>query len=151
MALAGIGIGFGFRPDYQGIKSQFAQLGQDLQAGKLSQAQQDYATLSQKLAPPQLDTATISLLAQQLSAAANGGSSTANAGTNTAAASTPAQSSGSASTASNASGNGSQALSQVGQALQGGNLSQAQQAYQTLQQALGQGGCLLYTSDAADE
>src|SRR5271163_4052253 len=32
---------------FQQIQSEFQQLGQDLQAGNLSQAQQDYATLSQ--------------------------------------------------------------------------------------------------------
>src|SRR5271156_61338 len=44
------------RGNFQQIQSEFQQLGQDLQAGNLTQAQQDYATLSQKF--PNAQSAT---------------------------------------------------------------------------------------------
>lgn len=37
------------QPAFQQIKTEFQQLGQDLQSGNLAQAQQDYTTLSQNL------------------------------------------------------------------------------------------------------
>jgi hypothetical protein len=43
---------------FQQIQSEFQQLGQDLQAGNLTQAQQDYATLSQNFPNAQGGTAT---------------------------------------------------------------------------------------------
>ena len=43
---------------FQQIRSEFQQLGQDLQAGNLTQAQQDYATLSQNF--PNAQTGTTS-------------------------------------------------------------------------------------------
>jgi outer membrane protein assembly factor BamD (BamD/ComL family) len=44
--------------NFQQIQSEFQQLGQDLQAGNLSQAQQDYATLSQNFPNAQSATTT---------------------------------------------------------------------------------------------
>lgn len=44
------------RGNFQQIQSEFQQLGQDLRAGNLSQAQQDYATLSQNF--PNAQSAT---------------------------------------------------------------------------------------------
>jgi len=43
---------------FQGVQSQFQQLGQDLQAGNLWQAQEDYATLSQYLPGGSQSTST---------------------------------------------------------------------------------------------
>jgi hypothetical protein len=43
---------------FQQIQSEFQQLGKDLQAGNLTQAQQDYATLSQNFSNAQTSTAT---------------------------------------------------------------------------------------------
>ena len=43
--------------NFQQIQDEFQQLGQDLQAGNLSQAQQDYATLSQNFQNAQSQTA----------------------------------------------------------------------------------------------
>lgn len=44
--------------NFQQIQSEFQQLGKDLQSGNLTQAQQDYATLSQNFANAQASTAT---------------------------------------------------------------------------------------------
>ena len=44
--------------NFQQIQSEFQQLGKDLQAGNLTQAQQDYATLSQNFPNAQTSTAT---------------------------------------------------------------------------------------------
>jgi outer membrane protein assembly factor BamD (BamD/ComL family) len=51
---------------FQGVQRQFQQLGQDLQAGNLTQAQEDYATLSQYLpgGSQSTSTATNSPIAQ---------------------------------------------------------------------------------------
>src|SRR5271168_5288295 len=43
---------------FQQIQSEFQQLGQDLQTGNLTQAQQDYATLSQNFPNAQTGTTT---------------------------------------------------------------------------------------------
>jgi outer membrane protein assembly factor BamD (BamD/ComL family) len=43
---------------FQQVQSEFQQLGQDLQAGNLTQAQQDYLTLSQNFPNAQTATAT---------------------------------------------------------------------------------------------
>jgi chromosome segregation ATPase len=43
--------------NFQQIQSEFQQLGKDLQAGNLKQAQQDYATLSQNFGSAQASTA----------------------------------------------------------------------------------------------
>ena len=42
--------------NFQQIQTEFQQLGQDLQAGNLTQAQQDYATLSQNFPAAQTQT-----------------------------------------------------------------------------------------------
>src|SRR5271156_5275704 len=47
----------GGRGNFQQIQSEFQQLGQDLQTGNLTQAQEDYATLSQNF-PNQQNAAT---------------------------------------------------------------------------------------------
>jgi hypothetical protein len=44
--------------NFQHKQSEFQQLGQDLQTGNLTQAQQDYATLSQNFPNAQTGTAT---------------------------------------------------------------------------------------------
>jgi hypothetical protein len=107
--------------NYQKVQSEFKQLGQDLQAGNLTQAQADFVTLSQSLASN-----------QQTGAVSSSGSSPASppnfVGPN--AVSQPPQ-------ANSASGSHHrihfrQALSQLGQALQAGNLVAAQQAFATM-------------------
>jgi len=42
-----------YQSQFQQVKSAFQQLGTDLQAGSLAQAQQDFATLSQTISPSQ--------------------------------------------------------------------------------------------------
>ncbi len=108
--------------NFQNVQSEFKQLGQDLQAGNLTQAQADFVTLSQSLASN-----------QQTGAVTSAGSSPASpptfVGPN--AVNQPAQ-------ANSASGSHHrihfrQALSQLGQALQAGNLAAAQQAFATME------------------
>jgi hypothetical protein len=142
---------------FQQIQQGFQQLGQDLQSGNLSQAQSEFSTFEQLL-PNQLQTTTstsqsgsqstspvaqaISQLGQDL-----------NSGNLTAAQSDfttlqqdlqQQQSSGAVHAHHHHFGGGSQASSQqngtaslfasLGQALQAGNLTAAQQTYSTLQQ-----------------
>jgi len=109
--------------NYQKVQGEFKQLGQDLQAGNLTQAQSDFVVLSQSLASN-----------QQTSASSSAGASPATpptfVGPNAVSQSTNA---GSAS-ASHHRIHFRQALSQLGQALQAGNLSAAQQAFATMEQ-----------------
>ena len=142
---------------FQQIQSQFQQLGQDLQSGNLAQAQADFATLTQELpsaqqqssaatstssiaqafqtlgqdlqagnlAAAQQDFATIQQDAQQ--ASASGQTQTYHHGHHHGASSTQQETNTLA-----------QAFGALGQALQSGNLSSAQQAYASLQQDLQQ-------------
>jgi outer membrane protein assembly factor BamD (BamD/ComL family) len=99
--------------NFKNIKSEFQQLGQDLQSGNLTQAETDYTTLSQQL-PSSFTNATAS--------------STANSAASTTASTATAQSP------------LAQAFSQLGQDLQSGNLQGAAQLYSNIQQDLQQGG-----------
>jgi len=93
------------------VHSEVQQLGQDLQAGNLAGAQQDFAALSKNF-PTAAQTSASSTTASATTGLTNTGSTTAGTtGTS------PAQ-----------------AFSAVGQALQSGNLSAAQTAFATLQQ-----------------
>ena len=108
---------------FQKVQSEFKQLGQDLQSGNLTQAQADFLTLSQSLAS-----------GQQTGAFTSTGSSPASSPNFVG----PTALTRSAQTHS-ASGSHHrvhfhQALSQLGQALQAGNLSAAQQAFAAMQQ-----------------
>jgi hypothetical protein len=93
-----------YQSRFQQIRSEFQQLGQDLQSGNLTQAQSDFATLSQNLS----------------------GTSQ-----NSTAATTPAATTTAATTSNNSV---AQAFAQLGQDLQSGNLQAAQQDFATLQQ-----------------
>jgi outer membrane protein assembly factor BamD (BamD/ComL family) len=90
----------------QQIKSEFQQLGQDLQSGNLNQAQSDFTTLT-----------------QNLSAIVQGGTNAATAATTTPANPTAATTSPIL-----------QAFNQLGQDLQSGNLQAAQQDFTNIQQ-----------------
>jgi outer membrane protein assembly factor BamD (BamD/ComL family) len=109
---------------FQQLKSEFQQLGQDLQAGNLTKAQSDYATLSQNFPG-----------ASQTGAAA---------ATTTAAAATTAAPTNGTTTAASTSTTGNstvaQQFAQLGQDLQSGNLQAAVQDYSNLQQTAQQGG-----------
>jgi hypothetical protein len=125
--------------NYQQLRTQFNQLGQDLSAGNLSQAQSDFVTLSQAAATQfgsnspitqalssvgqALQSGSVSA-AQQAFSALSGGAVGPNAVSHH-------------SHGHHRLGGSSQLeqeLQQLGQALQSGNLSGAQQAFATLQQ-----------------
>src|SRR5208337_3190209 len=91
----------------QKVQNEFKQLGQDLQSGNLTQAQADFVTLSQSLAsPPNFVGPTALTQSPQAHAA-----SSSHHGVHL-----------------------HRALSQLGQALQVGNLSAAQQAFAAMEQ-----------------
>jgi hypothetical protein len=108
----------------QKVQNEFKLLGQDLQSGNLTQAQADFVTLSQSLTTPANFVGPTALGNQ--------------AGANSSAANPPNIVGPTALThsapASHHRVHLHQALSQLGQALQAGNLSAAQQAFQTMSQ-----------------
>jgi hypothetical protein len=126
--------------NYQKVQSEFKQLGQDLQAGNLTQAQADFVTLSQSLASN-----------QQTGAVSSAGSSPASpsnfVGPNAVSQPTQAHSASS----SHHRIHFRQALSQLGQALQAGNLSAAQQAFATMEQIWQQFGSSAVSSTATTQ
>jgi hypothetical protein len=103
---------------FQQIRTEFQQLGQDLQSGNLTQAQSDYATLSQDF-PGVVATPAAASTATALEAAATNASASAT-GINPVA----------------------QAFTQLGQDLTSGNLRAAQRDYVNLQQDVQQVGQL---------
>jgi hypothetical protein len=139
---------------FQQIQSEFQQLSQDLQAGNLSQAQQDFAALQQNLpgAQVQPSSAVAGRLAQAFQALGqdlqSGNLSAAQQDFATIQQTAQQRAAGGAhghhhhrhaSGAQNQNQSNdaiSQAFGDLGQALQAGNLSQAQQAYTTIQQDL---------------
>ncbi len=140
---------------FQQIQSQFQQLGQDLQAGNLAQAQSDFATLTQELPSAQqqtgaaTSTSSIAQALQTLGQDLQSGNLSAAQQDFATIQQDAQQSSGSGHAHHNhlrhAIDNGqqdsntlSQAFGALGQALQSGNLSSAQQAYASLQQDLQQ-------------
>lgn len=140
----------------QNFRQEFQQLGQDLQAGNLSAAQSDFATL-QQLGPQTSTAATASSSSNPIQQAFNQLSQDLQSGNLTAAQQDYSniqqafqnQSSQSQSQVHPhhhhhmSGGEGSQIsqlFQQLGQALQSGNLSTAQQAYNSLSQDLQQLG-----------
>ena len=103
----------------QKVQNEFKQLGQDLQSGNLTQAQADFVTLSQSLASPPNFVGPTAL---QQGAGMTAGPSSANLPNK---AGPPA---------SHHRVHLRQALNQLGQALQAGNLSAAQQAFASMSQ-----------------
>lgn len=122
----------GIQSQYQQVRNQFKQLGQDLQAGNLSQAQSDFVTLSQSAATQfgssspiaqSLNTIGQDLQSGNLSAAQQAFNSIT-------------QASSAATTHHHHHSGGeqlSQSLGQLGQAIQSGNMSAAAQALATVQ------------------
>ncbi len=117
---------------YQQVRSEFKQLGQDLQSGKLTQAQTDFVTLSQSVTSQLSGTSpiaqTLSRIGQalqsgDLSAAQQAFSSMSTVGPSTR-----------HSHGHGAAGKLSQSLDQLRGALQSGDLSTAQQAFSAVQQ-----------------
>jgi outer membrane protein assembly factor BamD (BamD/ComL family) len=99
----------GTTPNFQQIREQFQQLGQDLQSGNLAQAQTDYASLSKDF--PGANQAGTAVVPTTGTTPAATGSTTTTGGTSL-----------------------SQEFAQLGQDLQSGNLQGAQQDYTNLQQ-----------------
>ena len=141
----------GAQTKFQQIQSQFQKVGQDLQSGNLTQAQADFATLSQELpSSQQTGAATTTGPTNTLAKAFQALGQDLQAG-NLAASQTDfatiqqdaqqQQSSGQAQGHHHHHGGGSsqasntleQAFTSLGTALQSGNLSSAQQAYATFQ------------------
>jgi hypothetical protein len=141
----------GAQTKFQQIQSQFQKVGQDLQSGNLTQAQADFATLSQELPSAQqagaaTTTGPTNTLAKAFQAlgqdlqSGNLAASQADFATIQQGAQQQ-QSSGQAQGHHHHHGGGSgqasntleQAFTSLGTALQSGNLSSAQQAYATFQ------------------
>ncbi len=122
----------GIQNQYQQVRNEFKQLGQDLQSGKLTQAQTDFVTLSQSVTSQLSATNPVAqtlgkigqaLQSGNLSAAQQAFSSMSTVGPST--------------RHSHGHGMGgklSQSLEQLGQALQSGDISTAQQAFSAVQQ-----------------
>jgi hypothetical protein len=151
MSVAGISSTGAFQQDFaqvnfQKAKSDFAQVGQDLQSGNLSQAQADFATLQKDL--PQNGQNTSNKIGQDFSslsqALQSGNLSSAQQAFSTV--QTDLQSAsqahhhhhhhGGGSQQNAASSAASQDFTQLGQDLQSGDLASAQKAFSTLQSDL---------------
>lgn len=145
---------------FQQIKTEFQQLGQDLQAGNLSQAQADYTSLSQNvpgLTQSQNAASPLAQAFQQLGQdlqsgnlqAARGDYSTVQQDTQQAASQARGHHHHHHAETSQESGSNQeqgaiqQAFSQLAQSLQAGSLSGAQSAFATLQNDLQQIGGFL--------
>jgi len=135
----------------QRIQSEFQQLGQDLQAGNLTQAQSDFSTLSQNISGPLQSNSTLAQAFSALGSALQSGNLSAAQQAYTALQQDVQQAGqghhhhhhagGSSQTTSSSTGSTlSQLFSTLGSALTAGNLSAAQTAYATLQQGLQQFG-----------
>jgi hypothetical protein len=140
----------GAQNKFQQIQSQFQKVGQDLQSGNLTQAQADFATLSQELPSAQqagaaTTTGATSTLAKAFQALGQdlkaGNLAASQADFATIQQDAQQQSSGQTQGHHHHHGGGSsqasntleQAFTSLGTALQSGNLSAAQQAYATFQ------------------
>ena len=156
MSVAGISSSlFNYTPqsvqnNFQQFQKEFQQLGQDLQSGNLTQAQQDYATLSQNL--PNTGSAAASPVLQalaQLGQDLNAGNLQAARQDYATAQQQASQVTGhhgrhhhhfensqSSSSSSSSSNSINQAFATLAQDLQAGNLSGAQSAFATLQNDL---------------
>ncbi|MGA2962171.1 MAG: hypothetical protein ABSD96_10905 [Candidatus Korobacteraceae bacterium] len=147
MSVSGISSSNLFNP--QQIQQEFKQLGKDLQSGNLSAAQADFVTLQQSA--PQSTSTSSSQSNNPIAQAFNqlgedlqsGNASAAQQDYSTIQQDLQNQASSSQATQGHhhhhhGGGSGeneiSQLMSQLGQSLQSGNLSSAQQAYSTLQQ-----------------
>ena len=139
----------GAQNKFQQIQSQFQKVGQDLQSSNLTQAQADFATLSQELPSAQQaggstttgPTNTLAKAFQALGRDLQAGNLAASQTDFATIQQAQQQSSGQAQGHHHHHGGGSsqasntlqQAFTSLGTALQSGNLSSAQQAYATFQ------------------
>jgi hypothetical protein len=126
----------------QKFQQEFQQLGQDLQSGNMTAAQSDFATLQQYAPQSNSTSQSNSPIAQEFSQLAkdiqSGNTSAAQQDYSTIQQDMQSHAAGGHHHHHGGGGGGqsavSQLMSQLGQALQAGNLSSAQQAYSTLQQ-----------------
>lgn len=122
--------------NYQQVRSEFQNLGQDLQAGNLAQAQTDFVTLSATASTQFGANSAVSKTLNTIGQALQSGDlSTAQQAFST----LPSGLTGHSGTGHGGSQRGTmhpylQGLDQLGQALQSGNLTGAQQAFAALQQ-----------------
>jgi hypothetical protein len=136
----------------QKIQSEFQQLGQDLQAGNLTQAQSDFSTLSQNVSGSVQNNSSLAQAFSALGSALQSGNVSAAQKAYTTLQQDVQQAgmghhhhhrhAGSSSQSTNSSTESTmgQLFSSLGSALTAGNLSAAQTAYSTLTQDLSQLG-----------
>lgn len=141
----------------QKIQNEFQQLGQDLQAGNLTQAQSDFSTLSKNISSPlqsnsalaQAFTAVGSALQSGSLATAQQAYATLQQGVQQTARALHRHGqsgSGSQTAVSSTVSTLSQAFNSLSSALQAGNLSAAQTAYSALSQDVQQAGAITGSS-----
>jgi predicted lipoprotein len=139
IASAGLSQLASIHRNYQQVQGEFKQLGQDLQAGNLTGAQTDFVTLSQSVATQLAGNSPAAKALNSVGQALQSGNLSA---AQQAFASLPSHMVGPcavphhahAGSASSPQNSFSQSLSQIGQALQSGNLTAAQQAFSAMQQ-----------------
>lgn len=123
----------GIQGQYQQIRSEFKQLGQDLQSGSLTKAQTDFVTLSQSVVSRFSGTNPVAQALSRVGQALQSGNLSA-----ARQAFSPISTVGpyvrGHSHVPPMTGKLSQSLDQLNQALQSGNLTTAQQAFATVQQ-----------------
>ncbi len=120
--------------NYQQVRGEFSQLGQDLKTGNLSQAQSDFVSLSESVAVQFGSKSPVSTALSTVGQALHGNLPTARQ-TSTARATPSTASAGlNCSPPGTTQNSLTQMLNQLGQALQSGNLKAAQQAYSAAQQ-----------------
>ncbi|HUI82665.1 MAG TPA: hypothetical protein VL240_00485 [Candidatus Binatia bacterium] len=121
--------------NYQQVRNEFKQLGQDLEAGNLTQAQTDFVTLSQSVASQLAGNTPMAKALNTIGQALQSGNLAA---AQQAFAALPISIVGPCAVPhhSHVGGMGAfeQTLGQLGDALQSGNLAAAQQAFAALQQ-----------------
>jgi predicted lipoprotein len=139
IAAAGLSQLASIQRNYRQVRGEFKQLGQDLHAGNLTQAQTDFVTLSQSVATQLAGNSPVAKALNSLGQALQSGDLSAAQQTfaaipgNTAGPSMLFRSAQAGSTSVQSTF--SQALGQLGQALHSGNLTAAQQAFSAMQQS----------------
>jgi soluble cytochrome b562 len=124
----------GLQGQYQQIRSQFKQLGQDLQGGSLTKAQTDFVTLSQSVASRFSGTNPVAQTLSQIGQALQSGNLSAAQQAFSPISSVEPYVRAHHSHVPPMADKLSQSIDQLGQALQSGNLTTAQQAFAAVQQ-----------------
>jgi len=134
---------------YQQVRNQFKQLGQDLQAGNLNKAQSDFVTLSQAAASQLGGSSPITQALNNIGKALGSGDLSGAQQAFSLVAKVGARAVSHHSHVPPMGSKLSQGLDQLGQALQSGNLSAAQQAFAAVQQLWQQESDLTVTPSAS--